>query len=42
MKDVVRIAVMVPPPPYMGEELPPASPPVAAKPSSLRIRDDDN
>ena len=41
MQDILRIVVQVPPPPYMGEKLPPAPPPVApvaAKPSSLRIR----
>ena len=44
MKDVVRITVMVPPPPYEGEEAPPAAPmtpPAPPKPSSLRIRDKD-
>lgn len=38
MKNVVRITVMVPPPPYEGEEAPPAAP---MTPSSLRIRDKD-
>ena len=41
MQDI-RIVIQVPPPPYEGEEVPlPASPPAAAKPSSLRFRDDD-
>ena len=44
MKDVVCITVMVPPPPYEGERLPPAppvTPPAPMTPSSLRIRDKD-
>ena len=42
MKDVVRITVMVPPPPYRGEVLPPAPPVDWSLSSSLKIRDDDN
>jgi len=40
MKDVVRITLMVPPPPYEGEKLPPAEPVDWSIPSSLKIRDE--
>ncbi len=38
----IHIIVQVPPPPYMGEELPPAPPVDWSLSSSLKIRDDDN
>ena len=38
MQDILRIVVQVPPPPYMGEELPPAPPVDRSTPSSLILR----
>lgn len=40
MKDVVRITLMVPPPPYEGERLPPAPPVDWSTRSSLTLRDE--
>jgi hypothetical protein len=40
MKKTLHIVVLVPPPPYMGEELPPAPPVDRSTPSSLILRDE--